>query len=111
MTTQSKLTRFLETYRSHLLAGIFVAEMLISPAADYHAHLGGLLAGCMWLVLLLAARYMAGRGIVRRVILPLAALWVIARLLEAFGDGTHLHSRIAPVTGMKMCPKIGRAHV
>jgi len=93
------LTRFLEHYRSHLLAGIFVAEMLISPAADYHPHLGGVLAGCMWLVLLVAARYMASRHMVRKVILPLAVLWVIARLLEAFGDGTHLYSRVAPVTG------------
>lgn len=102
MPTHSNLTRFVETYRSHLFAGILVAEMLISPAADYHPHLGGVLAGCMWLVLLLAARYMAGRGIVRRVILPLAALWVVARLLEGFGDGTHLYSKIAPVTGLAL---------
>lgn len=99
MTNQ---TRLIEAYRSHLLAGILVTEMLISPAADYHPHLGGLLAAAMWLVLLVAARYMAGKRIVRWVIFPLALLWVVARLLEAFGDGTHFYSKIAPVTGLAL---------
>jgi Ion channel len=102
MPTHSKLGHFVETYRSHLLAGVLVAEMLISPAVDYHPHLGAVLAGCMWLVVILAARYMAGKGIVRRVILPLAALWVVARLLEAFGDERHFYARLAPVMGLAL---------
>ncbi len=98
----SGLSRFLDTYRSHLLAGILVAEMLISPAADYHPHLGGVLAAGMWLVVIVAARYMAGKGMVRRVVLPLAALWAIARLLEAFGDEKYFYTRLAPVMGLAL---------
>jgi len=102
MNLYSKLGRFLESYRSHLLAGIFVAEMLISPAVDYRPHVGALLAAGMWLVVILAVRYMAGRSLVRFAILPLAAVWVAARLLEAFGDGTHFYSRMAPVAGLAL---------
>jgi len=98
----SQLTRFIDTYRSHLLAGIFVAEMLISPAADYHPHIGGLLAGSMWFVVILAARRMASKGMVRKVVLPLAVLWVIARLLEAFGDERSFYARLAPVMGLAL---------
>jgi len=95
-------TSFLETYRSHILACVLVVEMLISPAADYHPHLGALLAGSMWLVVILAARHMAGRGVVRRAILPIAALWVLARLLEAFGDQSQFYTHMAPVLGLAL---------
>ena len=115
MNTEPKLSQFLVRHRSPLLALVLIVEMLISPAADYHPHLGGLLAGLMWLVLIVAARYMASRGVLRWVILPLAAIWLIARLLEAFANPTHQYWRAAPLAGLALsialvCGIIERAH-
>ena len=98
----SRFSHFLDAYRSHLLAAVFVAEMLISPAADYNPHVGGVLAGGIWLVVIVAARHMASKGIVRKVVMPLALLWVIARLLEAFGDERSFYTRLAPVMGLAL---------
>ncbi len=102
MKKHSKLHRFLQTHRSHLLAGVLIAEMLISPAADFHPYIGAVLAGSMWLVVILAARYMAGRGVVRWAILPFAGLWVVARLLEAFGNPAQFYTRLAPLMGLAL---------
>jgi len=76
--------------------------MIISPAADYHPHLGAVLAGFIWLVIILAAVYLASHRFVRWVILPLAALWALARLLEAFGNPQHLYARLAPLAGLAL---------
>lgn len=93
------MLEWVQRYRSELLACLLVAEMLISPVADYHPHAGAALAAFIWLVVILAARYMAARRLVLMVVLPLAALWVIARLLEAFGDPSRSYSRLAPMAG------------
>lgn len=76
--------------------------MLISPVADYHPHLGAVLAGLIWLMIILAARYMAPHRLVRWVVLPIAGLWAVARLVEAFGNPDHLYSHLAPVMGLAL---------
>ena len=78
----------------------FIAQLLISPLADRSPYIGGLLAFSLLLLLLAGASYMANRTIVRRVVLPIAAIWFIARLAEAFGDSRHTYTHLAPLTGL-----------
>jgi len=102
MKKESELIRFLKRHRSGLIVCALVGEMVVSPAADYHPHFGAILAAFIWLVIILAARYMAARRLVRWVVLPIAALWAIARLLEAFGGPDHFYGRLAPVMGFAL---------
>ncbi|HZD32655.1 MAG TPA: potassium channel family protein [Candidatus Angelobacter sp.] len=83
-----------------MLAVLLVGEIVISPAADYHPHAGAALAAFIWVVILLAAQYLADRRVVRWVIIPLAGVWVVARLLEAFGSPEHVYTHLAPVAGL-----------
>ncbi len=99
---ESRLVRFVRTYRSGLIAGALVAEMIISPAADYHPHIGAIFAAFVWLVIIMAASYLASHRFVRFVVIPVAGLWALARLLEAFGNPHHLYSRMAPLAGLAL---------
>lgn len=76
--------------------------MIISPAADYHPHFGAILAGLIWLVIIVSASYLASHRLVRWIILPLAGVWAVARLLEAFGNPHHLYARLAPLAGLAL---------
>ena len=102
MGTESAFLRFVKTYRSGLLICMLVTEMLISPAADYHPRFGALLAVSVALAILAAASYMANRRIVKVVVFPIAAIWLVARLLEAFGDRQHADARVAPAAGLAL---------
>ncbi len=79
---------------------VFIAQLLLSPLADRSPQIGGLLALFMLLSLLAGASYMANRRIVRRVVLPIAAVWFCARLVEALGDSRHAYTHLAPLTGL-----------
>lgn len=94
--------RFLLNHRSELLMCAYVALILASPAADSSAHLGGVIAFLIFLVMLVGASYMANRRIVRVVGFPLAALWIVARILEAVGDNRHAYTQMAPVAGLAL---------
>jgi Ion channel len=102
MKKDSHFARFMQTHYSRVLAGVLVADMAVSPVADFHPHVGALLAGLIWLVIIAAAHYMAGRRVVRWAILPIAALWAIARLLEAFASPAHFYARMAPPMGLAL---------
>jgi len=80
----------------------FVAEMLVSPLADSHRHLGILLALSLLLLILAGASYMANRRILRMVALPVAGLWLAARTLEAFADSRHVYAHLAPLAGFTL---------
>jgi putative flippase GtrA len=58
---ESYLARFVKSHRSGLILTTPVIEMLVSPAADYHPHIGAVLAAFIWLVIVAAANYMASR--------------------------------------------------
>ena len=79
-----------------------MAEMIISPMGDYHPHVGALLAASVGLVVLAAASYMANERIVKLVVLPIAAVWFVARLLEAFGNRQNIDARVAPLAGLAL---------
>jgi voltage-gated potassium channel len=87
-------------YRSEVLMFSLVAEVVASPLADRRPHLGGFLALSVVLITLAGASYMADRRIIRLVALPIATLWLLARLLEAFGDSRHFYTHLAPFAGL-----------
>jgi hypothetical protein len=91
---------FVGRHRSEMLLCVFVAQLLLSPLADHSQHIGGLLALSVLLSLLAGASYMANRRIARRVVLPVAAVWFCARMVEALGDSRHAYTHVAPVAGL-----------
>jgi hypothetical protein len=86
-------------YRSEILMLGFVAQMLASPLADGHPLIGGLLALTLMVQIIAGASYMANRRIVRFVAIPVAGIWLVARLLEAFVDPRHFYAHLAPIAG------------
>jgi Ion channel len=92
----------LRRQRSEILLCGLVAQIVISPLADSHPAVGALLAVITLLLLLTGATYIANRQIVRFVGLPIAAVWLAARALEAFGDGHRIYAKLAPVAGLAL---------
>jgi hypothetical protein len=86
MENRFSVVAFVRAHCSALLLFVVIIEMISSPAADYHPWVGAILAATMWVILLAAASALANRKIVRR---PIAALWLVARALEAFGVHRH----------------------
>jgi hypothetical protein len=76
--------------------------MLASPALDHHPRIGGLVACIQLLLLFAAANYLANRQIIRKVGLPIGVVWLVARLLEAFGDSRHAYTHLAPLAGLAL---------
>jgi Ion channel len=79
---------------------IFIAELLASPLPDYHRRAGvplGLLALC---TILIGASTVGSRKVIRYAVFPSAGIWLVARLLEAFGNPQHLYTQLAPVAGL-----------
>jgi voltage-gated potassium channel len=89
-------------YRSEILLAALVAAMLASPMVDHHPRIGALIACIQLLLLFAAANYLANRKIVRKVGLPIGVVWLIARLLEAFGDSRHAYTHLAPLAGFAL---------
>jgi hypothetical protein len=87
-------------YRSEILMLAFVAEIVASPVADSHPLIGGLLALTVMALVFAGASYMANRKILMRVAVPVAGVWLIARLLEAFADDRHFYAHLAPIAGL-----------
>jgi hypothetical protein len=96
MGNHSALLQFTKTHRFRLLVCALVAEMVVSPVADYHPYIGALLAVSVGLVVLAAACFMANRKIIKLVVLPIAAVGLVARLVEAFAGRQHADARWAP---------------
>ena len=88
-----------DKYRSEVLMLAFVAEILVSPLADGHPLIGGFLALTLMVIIFAGASYMANRRIVTHVAVPVAGVWLVARLLEAFADPRHFYAHLAPIAG------------
>ena len=80
----------------------FVAEILVSPLADGHPLIGGFLALTLVVFFFAGASYMANRKILWRMGIPVAGVWLVARLMEAFVDGRHFYAHLAPLAGFLM---------
>jgi len=91
---------FLALHRIKLVMWALVAEMLASPLADAHPRAGALLAFGVLMMVLAGARDFANRTVIRQVVLPIAATWMIARLIEAFANPHEAYANLSPVVGL-----------
>ena len=98
----SKLIRFLLNHRSESLVFLFVGLVLLSPLGESDPHIGGLIALGILVLMLVGASYMGRRKVIRNVVLPLAALWLLARIVEALGDNRRLYTHLAPLAGLAL---------
>jgi hypothetical protein len=79
-----------------------IAEMLASPLADTHPRAGALLGLSVLLMVLAGIGKMANGRIVCHTVLPLAGLWTITRILEAFGNWRESCANLSPVVGLML---------
>jgi hypothetical protein len=93
---------FVKKYRSELLLCAFIAQILASPLADSNPQVGAALALLLLLLMLAGATYMASRKIVCQLVLPLAGIWLVTRILGAFGDSRHFYTQLAPFAGLAL---------
>jgi Ion channel len=98
----SSLIPFLRNHRSESLMCVFTALLLASPLGDSRPHVGGIIALLILVAMVVGTTHMANRRTMRRVVFPLAALWVVARALEAWGDGRHAYAHLAPIAGLAL---------
>jgi Ion channel len=96
------ITAIVKTYRSEWLMLAFIAQMLASPLADSHPKVGGFLALSLFGLILLGFRSFASRKVVDFAILPLSALWLAARILEALSNSHAWYSKAAPAAGLAL---------
>lgn len=90
---------FLLRRRAEFLLLGFIGEVLATPLADKDRRVGGLMAVFLVVLFALCARSMASRKAVRLVVIPVALVWLLTRLLEAFGNTHDVFTHVAPITG------------
>jgi len=100
MKTKWLRSGFFARHRIEVLMWALVAEMLVSPLADTHPHAGALLGFVVLLIVLAGIREIAVRSMVHKIVLPVAAFWVVTRILEAFGDSSKLYANLSPAAGL-----------
>jgi len=79
---------------------IVIAVMLASPAADSHRRIGALVAIVVLGTILVGASRVGNKRIISLVGIPLSGVWVLARLLEEFGDGKRPYEHLAHFFGL-----------
>jgi hypothetical protein len=90
------------TRRIELIMWALIGEMLASPVADYHPHAGAILGLFALGTLLVGVSVVGSTRIVRFAVFPAAAIWAVARALEAVCDNRHLYAQMAPVAGLAL---------
>jgi hypothetical protein len=98
--------RFLNSHRIEIVMWALIVEMLISPFADSHPRAGAVLGLIGLATLLLAATTVRSTKIIRYTVGAAASLWIIARVLEAFGDSSRVYTQLAPVGGLLLSVSI-----
>jgi len=91
---------FLSQYRIEIIMWVLVVEMLASPLADTHPRAGALLGLVVLWIVVSGMRYVAGRAIVPRIVLPLAGIWMVTRIGEVFGNRRELYANLSPFVGL-----------
>jgi Ion channel len=91
---------FFSRHGVKVLMWALVGETLASPLADSHPRIGVLFGVVALLMVLAGLGQMANRLIVRWIVLPLAALWTIARIAEGFGNRSEAYSNLSPIVGL-----------
>jgi len=99
----SRLIRnFFIRRRSEFLLFGFLAEVLATPLADHDRRVGGLMALLLVVLFALGARDMASRKAVRFIVVPIAGIWLLTRLLEAFANTHDAFTHISPIAGFAL---------
>jgi hypothetical protein len=91
---------FFARHRIKIVMWALVAEMLASPLADSHPRIGALLGFAVLLMVLAGIGHFANRLVVRRVVLPVASIWMITRIIEAVGNPHEPYANLSPVVGL-----------
>jgi len=91
---------FFARHRIKIVMWALVAEMLASPLADSHPRVGALLGFAVLLMVLAGIGHFANRSVVRRVVLPVAAIWMMTRVIEAFANPHETYANLSPVVGL-----------
>jgi hypothetical protein len=100
MHVKSVRSRFFSRHVVELLMGALILEILASPLADTHPH-AGLVFGTAVLAMVLAGiGYIANTAVVRRVVIPVAAIWMVTRTIQAFADRSNAYANLAPIVGL-----------
>lgn len=100
MKTKWLHSGFFYRHRVQMLMGALIAEMLASPIADSHPRAGAVLGLTVLAMVLAGISQMANASIVRRIVVPVSALWMIARIIEAFGNRHEIYANLSPVVGL-----------
>lgn len=93
---------FFARHRIKIVMWALVAEMLASPLADSHPRVGALLGFAVLLMVLAGIDHFANRLVVRQIVLPVAGIWMIARIIEAFGNLHEPYANLSPVVGLAL---------
>ena len=93
-------SRFFSRHVVELLMGALILEILASPLADTHPHAGLVLGIAVLAMVLTGIRYVANAAIVRRTVIPLAVVWMVTRIIEAFADRSKPYANMSPIVGL-----------
>jgi hypothetical protein len=99
---RKQLDSFMLRRGSLILMWLLIAETLASPLADRYPHIGAAMALIILLGVLLGARLCVSRKIVIWVVLPLAGLWILARLAEGFSNGQYIYNLVSHSVGLTL---------
>jgi len=99
-------SRFFAQHGIKILMWALVAEMLASPLADNHPRAGVVLGFAVLLMVLAGIGQIANRTIVRRTVFPIAAVWMITRIFEAFGNRRETYANLSPMVGLLLSVSI-----
>lgn len=100
MRITQRSANFFYRHRVRILVVALVLEMLASPISDTHPRTGAVLGLMVLAILLAGIGQMANATIVRRGVLPFAGAWMIARMVEAFGNRRETYANLSPVVGL-----------
>jgi len=93
---------FIARHRIPILMWALVFEVLISPLADTHPRAGALLGFAVLLMVLWSVGAMANRAIIRWAVLPISMVWMLSRIVEAFGNRSESYANLSPYFGFAM---------
>ncbi len=93
-------SRFFARHRIVIVMWALVAEMLASPLANSHPRAGILLGFAVLLMVLAGIGSIANRTVVYRTVVPLAVVWMITRVIEAFANPCKPYANLSPLVGL-----------
>lgn len=97
---KERLDAFLARRGSLVLMWLLVILILTGPLADSYPHIGAAMALLILASVIAGARLPANRKIIVRLVFPVSGLWIVVRLLEAFGNRPEFYNLLAHCVGL-----------